>query len=89
MLLCVLSFFVHFLSIYSFIFITNNIKVKDKTVLMDGKIIINKKIVDKKGRLGANLNVFLFFGRKHFCNSQLFSRIDNGGWKTFLSMNRI
>ncbi|EDN9266340.1 hypothetical protein G3R91_000652 [Listeria monocytogenes] len=43
----------------------------------------------KKGRLGANLNVFLFFGRKHFCNSQLFSRIDNGGWKTFLSMNRI
>lgn len=43
----------------------------------------------KKGRLGVNLNVFLFFGRKHFCNSQLFSRIDNGGWKTLLSMNRI
>ncbi|ARM72955.1 hypothetical protein LMxysn_1320 [Listeria monocytogenes] len=33
-----------FTFIYLFVyFITNNIKVKDKTILMDGKIIINNK----------------------------------------------
>lgn len=71
------------LSIYAFILSQIILKLRIKLFKWMEKLRI------KKGRLGVNLNVFLFFGRKHFCNSQLFSRIDNGGWKTLLSMNRI